>query len=58
MFRHSDAEDTHYVYDWRQEQETAMRAAKGSGMTEDQVIEFVDGCKHTSRSQVLRFREH
>lgn len=41
----SDAEDTHYVYDWRLEQESRMREAKGKGMTDAQVIDFVNGCK-------------
>ncbi|KAG8631032.1 hypothetical protein KVT40_000172 [Elsinoe batatas] len=40
---HIDAEDTHYVYDWRQQQETALRASKGTGMTQEQVIHFVNG---------------
>ncbi|KAL1954429.1 hypothetical protein VTO42DRAFT_1199 [Malbranchea cinnamomea] len=40
---HIDAEDSHYVYDWRQEQERTLRAAKGTGMTVDQVNAFVDG---------------
>lgn len=42
---HSDAEDTHAVYEWRLEAERALRAAKGSGMTDEQVVEFVNGCK-------------
>lgn len=42
---HSDAEDTHYVYDWRLEQEAKMREAKGRGMSDAQVIEFVNGCE-------------
>jgi D-glycerate 3-kinase len=33
------------VYDWRLEQEAKMRQAKGKGMTDEQVINFVDGCK-------------
>lgn len=41
----SDAEDTLYVYAWRLEQEAALREAKGSGMTDDQVVNFVNGCK-------------
>ncbi|KAK4893570.1 hypothetical protein LTR27_008037 [Elasticomyces elasticus] len=39
----SDAEDTQYVYAWRQEQEAALRAAKGTGMTVEQVENFVNG---------------
>ncbi|PGH15045.1 hypothetical protein AJ80_05670 [Polytolypa hystricis UAMH7299] len=42
-FIHIDAEDTHYVYDWRQEQESALRASKGTGMTVEEVNNFVDG---------------
>jgi len=41
--RRSDAEDTNYVYAWRLEQEAALRAAKGTGMSDEQVISFVDG---------------
>ncbi|KAL3475250.1 P-loop containing nucleoside triphosphate hydrolase protein [Aspergillus californicus] len=40
---HIDAQDNHFVYDWRQEQERTLRAAKGIGMTEEQVNHFVDG---------------
>ena len=42
---YSDAENPLYVYDWRQQQEAAMRATKGTGMSEDQVTNFVNGCK-------------
>lgn len=44
-FVHIDAENTQYVYDWRLQQEAALRAAKGTGMTDSQVINFVNGCK-------------
>ncbi|KAH8703457.1 P-loop containing nucleoside triphosphate hydrolase protein [Talaromyces proteolyticus] len=40
---HIDAQNTRFVYDWRQEQERTLRAAKGTGMTEEQVNRFVDG---------------
>lgn len=40
---HIDALDTNYVYKWRLQQEAEMRAAKGTGMSDDQVIHFVDG---------------
>lgn len=33
------------MYKWRQQQEAALRAEKGSGMTPEQVQRFVDGCK-------------
>ena len=38
-----DAEDTKYVYDWRLEQEKKLREAKGRGMTDEKVRNFVDG---------------
>ncbi|OCL10456.1 P-loop containing nucleoside triphosphate hydrolase protein [Glonium stellatum] len=38
-----DAEDTKFVYDWRLEQEADLRASKGVGMTDEQVISFVNG---------------
>ncbi|KAI2703632.1 hypothetical protein CBS147332_7618 [Penicillium roqueforti] len=40
---HIDAENPRFVYEWRQEQERTLRAAKGTGMTEEQVNNFVDG---------------
>ncbi|OQE11582.1 hypothetical protein PENVUL_c002G08018 [Penicillium vulpinum] len=40
---HIDAENPRFVYEWRQEQERTLRAAKGAGMTEQQVNHFVDG---------------
>ncbi|KAG5301673.1 uridine/cytidine kinase [Histoplasma ohiense] len=42
-FIHLDAEDTHLVYDWRQEQERTLLSTKGAGMTAEQVNKFVDG---------------
>lgn len=39
----SDAQDTQYVYDWRLQQEAALRASKGRGMTDEQVVRFIDG---------------
>ncbi|PVH86041.1 D-glycerate 3-kinase [Cadophora sp. DSE1049] len=42
-FIHVDAEETEYVYKWRQEQEEALRRERGSGMSEEQVVRFVDG---------------
>jgi pantothenate kinase-related protein Tda10 len=44
-FIHIDALDPQYVYNWRLEQEAGLRAMKGSGMTDEQVKKFVDGCK-------------
>ncbi|KUL87722.1 hypothetical protein ZTR_05820 [Talaromyces verruculosus] len=43
-FIHIDAQNSRFVYDWRQEQERTLIAAKGTGMTEEQVNHFVDGC--------------
>ena len=46
----SDAEDTKFAYEWRLQQEAALRASKGVGMTDEQVINFVNGCKcHQAR---------
>ncbi|KAF2469695.1 putative uridine/cytidine kinase [Lindgomyces ingoldianus] len=42
-FIHIDAEDTKYVYEWRLEQEVGLRASRGTGMTDEQIIHFVDG---------------
>lgn len=47
---YSDAEDPLYVYDWRLQPERAMREEKGRGMSDEQVINFVNGCKY-SRSR-------
>lgn len=43
MFIHIDALETQYVYEWRKEQEEKLRRERGSGMTDEQVKEFVDG---------------
>ncbi|KAF7872581.1 hypothetical protein EAF04_003501 [Stromatinia cepivora] len=43
IFIHIDAQDTQYVYEWRKQQEEALRREKGTGMTDEQVKEFVDG---------------
>ncbi|MCJ1252083.1 hypothetical protein MMC30_009321 [Trapelia coarctata] len=40
---HIDAEDTQFVYQWRLDQEITLRIAKGSGMTDEQVFDFVNG---------------
>ncbi|KAJ5128641.1 hypothetical protein N7448_002357 [Penicillium atrosanguineum] len=40
---HIDTQNLRFVYEWRQEQERGLRAAKGAGMTEEQVNHFVDG---------------
>ena len=41
-FIHIDAEDTEYVYEWRLEQERQLREERGVGMTDEQVVSFVD----------------
>lgn len=41
-FIHIDAEDTEYVYDWRLQQEHQLRRERGTGMTDEQVVKFVD----------------
>ncbi|KAL8731424.1 MAG: hypothetical protein Q9166_003399 [cf. Caloplaca sp. 2 TL-2023] len=38
-----DAEDPQYVYHWRLEQEAQLRRERGSGMTDEEVVHFVDG---------------
>ena len=40
---HLDAVDTQYVYEWRREQEAELRRSKNAGMTDQQVISFVNG---------------
>lgn len=42
-FMHIDAEDTKFVYEWRLQQEAQLRREKGSGMTDEEVVRFVDG---------------
>lgn len=41
-FIHIDAEDTEFVYDWRLQQEQQLRRERGTGMTDEQVVKFVD----------------
>ncbi|KAL8858453.1 MAG: hypothetical protein Q9178_004951 [Gyalolechia marmorata] len=40
---HLDAEDPQYVYAWRLEQEHQLRQERGSGMTDAEVVDFVNG---------------
>lgn len=42
--RSSDAENPLHVYEWRLEQEASLRQARGSGMTDAEVVDFVNGC--------------
>lgn len=57
-FVHIDAEQTTYVYDWRLQQEAALRASKGTGMTDEQVIHFVNGCKFAQTPTLLPTRQN
>ena len=50
-FVHIDAAVTGFVYSWRLEQEARMREEKGSGMSDEGVVEFVNGCKFPRRTE-------
>ncbi|KAI5813906.1 P-loop containing nucleoside triphosphate hydrolase protein [Pyronema omphalodes] len=54
---HIDAEDINYVYTWRLEQERAMIELRGSGMSEDEVRNFVDGYMPGYELYVNQLRE-
>ena len=54
-FVNSDALQTHFVYDWRLEQEARLRESRGTGMTDAQVIKFVDGCRQPRGSSRVIF---
>lgn len=41
-FIHVDAERTEHVYAWRLQQEAQLRRERGAGMTDEQVVRFVD----------------
>ena len=41
---HLDAEDPMFVYEWRAQSERDLRETKGSGMTDEEVVGFVNGC--------------
>lgn len=41
---HLDAEDPMFVYEWRSESERKLSETKGSGMTDEEVVGFVNGC--------------
>ncbi|KAI4286880.1 MAG: hypothetical protein L6R35_003864 [Caloplaca aegaea] len=49
-----DAEDLQYVYEWRLEQEAGLRRSKGSGMTDQEIVNFVNGCSFDLVSLVNR----
>ena len=40
---HIDTADLKLVYQWRLEQEQALRKCRGTGMTDEQLISFIDG---------------
>ncbi|RIB09276.1 P-loop containing nucleoside triphosphate hydrolase protein [Gigaspora rosea] len=42
IFVHIDANDINYVYQWRLEQERNMKSLGNGGMTDEQVIDFID----------------
>ncbi|CAG8675591.1 2608_t:CDS:1, partial [Scutellospora calospora] len=42
VFVHLDAQDINYVYQWRLEQERTMKNLGKEGMTDEQVIDFID----------------
>lgn len=42
-FIHVDAQETEWVYGWREEQEEALRAQGKGGMGREEVVRFVDG---------------
>ncbi|KAF0441993.1 P-loop containing nucleoside triphosphate hydrolase protein [Gigaspora margarita] len=42
IFVHIDANDINYVYQWRLEQERNMKSLGKGGMTDEQVIDFID----------------
>ena len=43
---HLDAENPLFVYEWRSESERKLRDTKGSGMTDEEVVDFVNGCTY------------
>jgi len=51
---HIDAVDTLFVYEWRLQQERALRKQKGKGMTDKQVIEFVNGCEYPGKDKYFK----
>lgn len=42
VFVHVDAENTKFVYAWRLQQERALQEIRGTGMTDEEVVSFVD----------------
>lgn len=52
-FVHIDAENTQFVYKWRLEQEAKMREEKGRGMSDEAVIQFVNGCAFFDRIEKI-----
>ncbi|MCJ1466714.1 hypothetical protein MMC07_005334 [Pseudocyphellaria aurata] len=54
---HINAEDPNFVFEWRLEQEAALRQVKGTGMTDEQVIDFVNGYYPAYELYTDRLRE-
>ena len=54
---HLDAEDPMFVYEWRAQSEKELRETKGSGMTDKQVVDFVNGCM-PSPAPILAVTDH
>lgn len=54
---HLDAEDPMFAYEWRSQSETKLRETKGSGMTDEQVVDFVNGCT-LNLSLILAATDH
>ena len=46
---HLDAENPMFVYEWRSESERMLRKIRGSGMTDEEVVDFVNGCRHVAQ---------
>jgi len=42
---HLDAAELSYVYDWRIQQEHELIKLRGSGMTDEDVRAFINGCE-------------
>lgn len=40
MLIHQDAEELHYIYEWRLEQEQKLQCQTGTGMSDADVIKF------------------
>ena len=54
---HLDAEDPMFVYEWRSQSERKLRETTGSAMTDEQVVDFVNGCM-PSPTLILAATDH